>query len=100
MTHKYALPEPVGIDTAPEDGSVLELTRVWATPEGPSILCRPAYEDPRAMGQVLAELAWHFAHAYEQMGGIGHADALAALRAGWTEGHQNADAALLKRTQA
>ena len=100
MSHKYALPEPVGIDKSAEDGSVLELTRVWITPNGPSILCRPAYDDPRAMGQLLAELAWHFAHSYEQLGGTTHADALAALRAGWTEGHTTADAELLKRTQA
>ena len=99
MTHRFALPVPVGIDTSPEDGSVLELTRLWITPEGPAAMCRPAYEDPKAMGQVLAELAWHFAHAYEQLGGFSHADALTALRTGWVEGHEMADAELLKRTQ-
>ena len=29
VTHRYALPEPDGIETSAQDGSVLELTRVW-----------------------------------------------------------------------
>ncbi|AQR61927.1 hypothetical protein BZG35_09900 [Brevundimonas sp. LM2] len=97
MSHPYALPEPDGIATAATDGSVLELTRVWIGPNGPSILCRPAYEDPRAMGEMLAELCWHFAHAYEQRGGVTHRDALEALKAGWSQGQANGEAAALKR---
>ncbi len=98
MTHKFALPEPDGIETSAEDGSVLELTRVWIGPQGPAILCRPAYEDPKAMGEMLAELCWHFAHAYEQRGGFTHREALEALKAGWTSGHANGEAALSRRT--
>ncbi|MES2860785.1 MAG: DUF5076 domain-containing protein [Pseudomonadota bacterium] len=97
MTHAYALPEPDGIATAPTDGSVLELTRVWIGPNGPTILCRPAYEDPRAMGELLAELCWHFAYAYEQRGGFTQAQALEALKQGWAQGHANGEAAALKR---
>ncbi len=96
MTHKFALPEPQGIDQAPTDGSVLELARVWISPDGPAIMVRPAYDDPRAMGQMLAELCWHFAHAYEQRG-FTQPQALAALKQGWIEGHANGDAAQKQR---
>ena len=93
MTHKFALPEPEGIADSATDGSVLELTRVWISPQGPVILCRPAYDDPRAMGEMLAELCWHFAHAYEQRGGFTQAEAREALKAGWLTGHANGEAA-------
>ena len=93
MTHKYALPEPQGIEQAPTDGSVLELARVWVSPQGPAIMARPAYDDPRVMGQMLAELCWHFAHAYEQKGGVTQRQALEALKQGWLDGHANGDAA-------
>ena len=99
MTHRYALPEPEGIEGSATDGSVLELTRVWIGPDGPAILCRPAFEDPKAMGEMLAELCWHFAFAYEQNGGFTHAHALAALKAGWAQGHANGEAEALRRAQ-
>lgn len=97
MTHKYALPEPQGIEQAPTDGSVLELARVWVSPQGPVIMARPAYDDPRVMGQMLAELCWHFAHAYEQKGGVTQRQALEALKQGWLDGHANGDAAEKQR---
>ncbi|MDY6923443.1 MAG: DUF5076 domain-containing protein [Pseudomonadota bacterium] len=92
MTHKYALPIPPGADEAPADGSVLELARVWVSPGGPAITVRPAYDDPRAMGMMLAELCWNFAHAYEQKGGFTQRQALDALKQGWLDGHANGDA--------
>ena len=99
MSHKFALPEPEGIENSATDGSVMELTRVWIGPTGPAILCRPAFEDPRSMGEMLAELCWHFAHAYEQNGGFTNAEAKAALIAGWTQGHANGEAAALERAR-
>ncbi len=92
MTHKFALPEPQGLDAAPVDGSVMELARVWVSPKGALITVRPAYDDPRAMGMMLAELCWNFAHAYEQKGGLTQRQALDALKQGWLEGHANGDA--------
>ncbi|MGV8929588.1 MAG: DUF5076 domain-containing protein [Brevundimonas sp.] len=90
--HKYALPQPHGIDQAPEDGSVLEVARVWINPAHPSIMVRPAYDDPRAMGKMLAELCWNFAEAYRQRGDQTREQALEALKAGWKEGHANGEA--------
>ena len=92
MTHRYALPEPTGIETAPTDGTVIEIARVWINKGAPAIGVRPAFDDPRAMGRMLAELCWHFASAYEQRGGFTQAQALQALKQGWTEGHANGDA--------
>ena len=100
MTHKFALPEPEGIANSATDGSVVELTRVWIGPQGPTILCRPSFEDPKAMGEMLAELCWHFAHAYEQRGDFTNAEAKAALMAGWLQGHANGEAAALQKAQA
>lgn len=97
MTHKYALPEPKGIETAPEDGTVIELARVWIGPGEPSILVRPAFEDPKAMGEMLAELCWHFSLAYEQQGGGKAADIREQLKEGWASGHANGEAELLRR---
>jgi len=97
VTHKYALPEPAPVATASEDGSVLEIARVWINPQAPTILVRPAYDDPRAMGMMLAELCWNFAHAYEQKGGFTARQALEALKQGWLEGHANGDAAEKQR---
>ncbi|MBU1347448.1 MAG: DUF5076 domain-containing protein [Alphaproteobacteria bacterium] len=97
MTHKYSLPEADAVQTGAEDGSILELARIWATPEGPLIMVRPAYDEPRAMGQVMAELCWNFAEAYSQEGKMSHAEALAALRQGWVEGQANGDAAQKQR---
>ncbi len=97
MSHKFALPEPKGIETAPEDGSVFELARVWIGPKEPAILVRPAFEDPRATGEMLAELCWHFSLAYEQQGTGKAADIRALLTEGWVRGHANGEAELLRR---
>ena len=99
MTHPRALPEPEGVPGSTSDGSVLELARVWITPNGPAIFVRPAFEDPKAMGEMLAELCWHFAHAYEQNGGFTNAEAKAAMMAGWLQGHANGEAEALKRAR-
>lgn len=90
--HKYALPEPQGVEKAAEDGSVIEIARVWINRDQPAILVRPAYDDPRAMGQMLAELCWNFAEAYRQRGGYTREQALEALKLGWREGHANGEA--------
>jgi len=97
MTHKYALPEPPNVSGSAEDGTVLEIARVWIHPTDPAIMVRPAFQDPRAMGEMLAELCWNYAYAYEQKGGFTQAQALQALKQGWTQGHANGDAAEQQR---
>ncbi|MFC5343837.1 DUF5076 domain-containing protein [Brevundimonas staleyi] len=92
MTHPYALPEPDEVG-AVTDGSAVELTRVWIGPQGPAIICRPAFDDPSTMGEMLAELCWHFAYAYEKNGGFTQEEAKALLKEGWARGHANGEAA-------
>jgi hypothetical protein len=93
MTHKHALPEPYPVVGSPEDGTVVEVARVWIKAGPPAIFVRPAYDDPKAMGVILAELCWQFADAYQQHRGISQAEALDALKIGWAEGHRRAEAA-------
>jgi len=94
--HKYALPEPTTV-IGSEDGQTLELARLWVHRGEPAILVRPAYDDPKAMGEMLAELSWHVAYAYEQKGGHTQAQALEALKSGWRQGHINGEQAAQKR---
>ena len=91
-SHKFSLPQPDRIDGTAEDGSVLELARVWVCGGQPEIIVRPAFDDPKIMGQMLAELCWNFAHAYERRGGMSAFEALDKLREGWAEGHRLGDA--------
>ncbi|HZW15250.1 MAG TPA: DUF5076 domain-containing protein [Brevundimonas sp.] len=90
--HKFSLPLPDRVVGSTEDGTVGEVARVWVNKGAPEIVVRPAFDDPRAMGSMLAEVCWNFAYAYEQRGGITQAEALEALRQGWTEGHARGDA--------
>ena len=98
MSHPYALPEPNGVGPI-TDGTAMELTRVWVSPQGPAILCRPAFEDPRSMGEMLAELCWHFAYAYQQTGRFTEEEAKALLKEGWAQGHTNGEAAARQKAQ-
>jgi hypothetical protein len=97
VTHKYALPEPPPVADMPEDGTVIEVARVWIGPKTPTVLVRPIYDDPKAMGMVLAQLCWNFAHAYETQGGFTHAQALEALKEGFGIGLANGEAAEKQR---
>ena len=90
--HKFALPLPDRVVGTAEDGNTGEVARVWIANGNPEIIVRPVFEDPTAMGQMLAELCWNFAYAYEQRGGITQEKALAALRQGWVQGHAQGDA--------
>ncbi len=97
MTHKHALPEPYPVVGAPEDGTVMEVARVWINGGQPAIFVRPAYDDPRAMGVLLAELCWQFSDAYQEHRGVSQKEALEALKQGWIEGHRRAEAGQAQR---
>jgi hypothetical protein len=92
MSHSKALPEPDPVKGSPEDGTVLEVARVWINQGQPSIIVSPAYNDPRMMGMMLAELCWNFAWAYSQKDGTTQKEALDALKEGWVQGHLNGEA--------
>lgn len=85
-----ALPIPDGLD-APED-QVIELARVWWNGNGPLMNIRPALAEPGAVGVVLAELAWHYSHAYAQHRGLDQATAFKAICDSWSAAHARAAA--------
>ena len=97
MTHARSLPVPEPVVGSPEDGTVLEVARVWINQGRPSIVVSPAFDDPRVMGMMLAELCWNFAYAYAQKDGIPEAQARELLKEGWLEGHRNGEANLAQR---
>lgn len=85
-----ALAIPEGLDGA--DEQVLELIRVWWNVDGPRMNIRPALREPANMGVVLAELAWHFSHAYAEMHGFDQPTAFKAIRDSWDAAHEKAAA--------
>lgn len=85
-----ALAIPDGLD--PADEQVLELIRVWWGQGGPRMNIRPALREPANMGVVLAELAWHFSHAYAEMHGFDQKAAFQAIRDSWEAAHEKAAA--------
>lgn len=85
-----ALPVPEGLN-APED-QVLELIRVWWNGTGPVMNIRPALQEPGNVGVVLAELAWHFSHAYAEHHGFDQAEAFKAIGQSWDRAHAQAAA--------
>lgn len=69
---------------------VTELARIWWGGTTPHMNIRPALNDPRHMGTVLAECAWHFSNAYAQLAGLDQKEAFTAICDAWTEAHARA----------
>jgi len=83
-----ALPIPEGLN-APDD-QILELVRVWWNGTGPVMNIRPALQEPANIGVVLAELAWHFSHAYAEHHGFDQAKAFQDINDSWNRAHAQA----------
>ena len=83
-----ALSIPEGLDGA--DEQVLELIRVWWNVDGPRMNIRPALREPANIGVVLAELAWHYSHAYAEHHGFDQAVAFKAICDSWDAAHAKA----------
>ena len=83
-----SLPIPEGLD-APED-QIIELARVWWNGTGPIMNIRPALAEPGNIGVVLAELAWHYSHAYAEHHGFDQAVAFKAICDSWDAAHAKA----------
>ncbi len=93
---KYALPLPESMRNAEADERSVELGRVWWHQGEPHAIVRPALTDPAIMGEVLAEMSWHFADAYAAQHGLSQVEALAAMRRGWLTAHERGDALAAK----
>jgi len=83
------LPIPDGVVDS-ESVNTTELVRIWWQDDGPKMIIRPALREPKVVAAMLAELAFHFSRAFEDRAGIPQAEALEAIKAGWTDAHAHA----------
>jgi len=51
-------------DSVAADAEAVEILRIWWSRGEPVMAIKPAFNDPRQFGQVLALAASHMAHAY------------------------------------
>lgn len=79
------IPEPV---LAEDENEVTELMRVWWCRDKAQSVIRTAAGDPKLIGGILAELAWHFSNAYAQNQGMNQANVFTVIREGWDEAHK------------
>ena len=83
----------------PEKDQIIELARVWWNGTGPIMNIRPALAEPGNIGVVLAELAWHYSHAYAEHHGFDQAVAFKAICDSWDAAHAKAQAANTESAQ-
>ena len=67
MSNHEALVPPESVVTDPD---AVELIRIWWSKNEPAMVLRPAFQDPRAFGAMLAHAASHMAYAYQDKGGV------------------------------
>ena len=71
-----------------EDGvDNTEIVRIWWQGNAPKMVIRPALREPRMVGAMLAELAFHFSRAFEDRAGYRQQDAMKQIMDGWTDAH-------------
>ena len=51
-------------DSVAADAGAVEILRIWWSKGEPVMSVKPAFNDPRQFGQVLAMAAQHMAHGY------------------------------------
>ena len=59
LEHQLVTPDSVASDDA-----AIEILRIWWSRGEPVMAIKPAFNDPRQFGQVLAYAAKHMAHGY------------------------------------
>ena len=52
-------------DSVAADAQAVEILRIWWSKGEPVMSIKPAFNDPRQFGQVLALAAKHMAHGYQ-----------------------------------
>jgi len=58
---EHRLVTPASVESDP---SAVEILRIWWSRGEPVMAIKPAFNDPRQFGQVLAYAAQHMAHGY------------------------------------
>lgn len=77
-------------DSVASDPQAIEFTRMWWSRGEPVMSIKPAFNDPRQYGQMLALAAKHMAHGYAVRHGHDERKAYNAILEGFSE--------ILKRT--
>jgi hypothetical protein len=69
-------------DSVAADAQAVEILRIWWSKGEPVMSIKPAFNDPRQFGQVLALAAKHMAHGYNVRHGHDEKQAYNAILAG------------------
>ena len=64
------------------DAEAIEIIRIWWSRGEPVMSVKPAFNDPRRFGQVLAMAATHMAHAYHVRHGMDETQAYSKILSG------------------
>ena len=86
MPKAEQLPEirpPRSVEGNPE---AIELMRMWWLGEGAEMVFRPAFENPRSFGFLLAEALRHLAQVYAAKRDIDPGEAHRLILEGWSDG--------------
>ena len=78
---------PIPPQVVDQEKDVWELLRVWWSGDRPQMILRPVLNEPRLVGSVLAEAAWHFARAYAERAGKDPDEVLDIIRSEWEAAH-------------
>ncbi|MFN3816202.1 DUF5076 domain-containing protein [Brevundimonas sp.] len=81
-----------GIPTPPEilaDAAAIELMRVWWSGGRPVMALKPAFEDPRNYGALLANAVHHLARTYAANTGLSETAAYRAIVEGLNQRLEN-----------
>ena len=87
-TTSEGLPKPPGVDGAAQ---AIEVMRLWMVDGKPAATVWPAFEDPRWLGVVLADILRDVARTYEQAGLMSASRAYNAMYGGLTGALQSPD---------
>jgi hypothetical protein len=73
-------------DSITADPRAIEVMRFWWSNDEPVMAIKPAFDDPKAFGNMLALLARNVAHVYNQGKGLDEAETYKLVLAGLNEG--------------
>ena len=86
MPEAERLPDIETPRSVADNPEAFELMRVWWTGEQTEMVFRPAFEDPRAFGFILAEASRHLAQVYGARWGVDPDEAHRQILEGWGHG--------------
>jgi len=79
MSDEFLMKTP---DSVASDPDAIEFTRMWWSRGEPVMSVKPAFDDPRTYGQMLAYAAKHMAHGYAVRHGMDEKQAYSKILAG------------------